>query len=324
MLYDRMEEAFDDAFRRHEIAAMKIRAYTEANIDLLEINYAKAREKVFCEDGTAEDLIYLQEEANESAVAKLKAAIVKIVEAFKKFCNDVKLKVLSFVQSKDTKEKLDTAEKKIKLNPFLGKKKIQIDDTEKQFAVVKWANDQYRKLLSKIKSGRTVDREDVREIKDEASQKMRKAMGAAAVVTITIAGAIALVKKRSAKLEADMKEFTETVEGFSSQAKQIGLEEIDITGTTVLVDAVDAVSDINKNGLRSKISGVTDVFRSIFSGISGNKKAQESVEDDVTDETDDTVLESSISNMLDDIESDLFGESTDDSDDDDEFDDFDF
>lgn len=314
MLYDKIEEAFNEADRRHEIASMKINAYIEANLDLLEINYAKAREKVMCEDGTAEDLIYLQEEANTSAGAKLKSAIKKIVEAFKKFCNDIKIKVMSFIQAKDTKDKLDKIEKKVKLNPFLAKKKIQIDDTDKQIGVVAWAHDQYRKLIGKIKSGRVVDREDVEDIKDETSHKMRKAMGAAAVISVSIIGAIALVKKRSASAEKLLKDASDDVDSLANEASGVS-EELGADVAAAGTAAVNADAEVHKFGVRAIWSAVTEPLRTIASTISGNIKAEKSSTDD-TDNDGVTYTESSISTMLDDIEFDLFGESSDDSDDD--------
>lgn len=322
MLYDRIEEAFNEADKRHEIASMKINAYMEANLDMLEINYAKAREKVMCEDGTAEDLVYLQEEANTNAVAKIKAGIAKIIEAFKKFCNDIKIKVMSFIQSKDTQEKLDKIEKKVKLNPFLAKKKIQIDDTEKQLGVVAWANDQYRKLFGKLKSGRTVDKEDIEDVKDETSHKMRKAVGAVAIISLPISAAIVLLKKRSAAAEKQMKENQAYVDSIGSMANDIS-EEFGIEIGAVVGTGMSAVTDVNKTGVRAILSGITELGRSIISAISGNVKAKGESTNDVDSDAV-TYTESSISNMLDDIESDLFGESSNDSDDDFGISDFDY
>lgn len=314
MLYDRIEEAFNEADRRHEIASMKINAYMEANLDMLEINYAKAREKVMCEDGTAEDLVYLQEEANTNAISKIKAGIAKIVEAFRKFCNDIKIKAMSLIQSKDTQEKLTKIEKKIKLNPFLSKKKIQVDDTDKQLGVVAWANDQYRKLFGKLKSGRTVDKEDIDDVKDETSRKMRKAVGVAAAISIPISAAIVLVKKRSGGIEKTLKENQAYVDTISDMADDIS-EEFGVEVGTILGAGMNAVTDVNKTGVRAAFSGITELLSGIGSALSGNTKAEKSSTNDV-DNDGVAYTESSISNMLDDIESDLFGESSNDSDDD--------
>ena len=167
-----------DITDKYSLDLMKIDAYIESVMSELDINLQRSELKVLTESGTDDDLSYLYEAAEEGAIVKIKKAVVAVVEAFKKFISDLKDRVVRIIVTKTTRDTLSKVEKKVKLNPFIAKKKVKITDS---------ACD---KDIAKVKAGIFAEK-DIQSIfkdRDNFDSDYKKAIsGAAALTTVTVA-----------------------------------------------------------------------------------------------------------------------------------------
>lgn len=187
----------EEVCESYDLAEMKINAIMEASMRELQINYASAELKVLTESGTDDDLAYLYEEANNGFVETVIKTIEKIKDAIIKFFSDMKDKILSVINKKDNMDTIDKVEKKVKLFPLLGKKKVVVENYNEEEKVCHKYLAELAKLKAKLKSGQKVETEDVEEVKSKFLDEHGKFIGIAAAVTITVTAAIALIKKMS-------------------------------------------------------------------------------------------------------------------------------
>lgn len=328
-----------DANKRYNVANAKIDAYCESMVAQYAINCKKAELKILQESGTEDDLNYLYEAAEGGAVESLKKAIEKIIEAFKKFVNEIKLKILSIIASKETDKNIEAIEKKVRFNPFLSKKKVKVEDTKKQLAVVAWAQAEYQKLISKIKSGKEVSPEEATQVHEEFTRKLKIAGGVAAAITVTVGAAILIVKKSGKSMSDEIEKIRKATDDLIGKAKDAG-GEMHIKSQ----EALKRISSgLSKTG-QAAIEALVNRWKSTLTIIrSATSKAKGGAKDNVTEESaveqneekdeideffesmsfddeDDKLFdESDAQSIVDDIETDLFGESSDDEDDDDDF-----
>lgn len=323
-----------DANKRLNIVNAKIDAYCESMLSQYEINCKKAELKVMQESGTEDDLYYLYEAAEGGAVEALKKAIDKIIEAFKKFVNEVKLKILSIVASKETDKNIENIEKKVRFNPFLSKKKVKIEDTKKQLGVVAWAQGEYQKLISKIKGGKEVDPEEATQIQEEFTKRLKVAAGIAAAVTVTVGAAVMLIRKSGKSMSDDIEGMRKNTYELMVKAKEPG--ELIVAKNQETLRRISAgISKTGQSGIEiivNRWKSALSVVRSAVSKIKGGAKdnvTEESADtvqnvekDDIDkffesfgDDSDDVFDESDAQSVVDNIESDLFGESSIDDDD---------
>ena len=336
-MIDKITSYMEDATKRYDITNMKINAYMESVLTQYEINCKKSELKILQESGTDEDLYFLQENAAENAVEGIKKAVDKIVETFKKFISEIKVKIMSLIASKETNEALDGIEKKVKFNPFLSKKKVKIEDTKKQLKVIEWAQSEIQKLISKIKGGKEVTTEDVSKVKDEFDKKLKVAAGIGAALTVTVGAAIVYLKKSGKSMNDEIE-----------KAKKVGLDLVEsaksvIGGMHVKYNSViqmisSAATGFGKAAAEVVVSGWKTALQAVRSAVSKVKGAASNVEnsglpamkestgDDLIDslinefdESGSLFDESDATDLLNDIENQLFGESEDDDSDLDDF-----
>lgn len=168
---------------------MKINAYLESTIRLSNIHREEAELKVMTEGGTADDLEFLYEEANDGAVASIKKAIQAIIEAFKQFISDLKSKIVRIIANAETKSVLKKVEKKVALNPFLKKKRIQVVDKRKPLKVIASYKAKADKCIAKVKAGAFAqkDIQGIYDLRDKYSADYKKViMGTTAMMTISV------------------------------------------------------------------------------------------------------------------------------------------
>lgn len=184
--------------RDADLSDMKIKAYIESAMREYAINIGESELKVMKESGTEEDLAYLTEEASNGAIDKIKKAVSAAIKAFKEFISRIKDRVVRLVTTADTKETMKKVEKKVKLNPFLAKKKVQVVDTRKPLKVISKYESIVDKHAAKVKSGNIKKNEVdvIRGIGSDFETEYKAAiMGTAAMMTVTVAGLIAMVNK---------------------------------------------------------------------------------------------------------------------------------
>lgn len=196
---------------------MKLDAYLESTVRNFNINLEKAELKVMQESGTADDLIYLVEEASDGAIAKIKTIIQKIIDAFKQFISELKSKVVRIICNKDTKTTLDKVQQKIKFNPILARKKVKVVDKKKPLKVIKNYQARADKHISKVKAGvfKEKEIEGIYSDKERYDADYKKAVaGTAALVTIA-------VSKLMADIRAEYNQLPSHIDGIDKETSEV-------------------------------------------------------------------------------------------------------
>lgn len=206
-----IERYMSEASQNYELAEMKVNAILEAAMRQLNINYTAAELKVMKESGTADDLAYLYEEANNGLVESIIKTIEKIKEAIVKFFSEMKDKILSIINKKETEEALNKIEKKVKLIPLLGKKKIMVENYNEELKCANKHISLLDKLKAKLKSGQDVSSEEVEKVEKSFMEEHEKLIGVSAAITITLTAAITLIKKMRGDSGKLMKDFEKNV-----------------------------------------------------------------------------------------------------------------
>lgn len=182
---------------------IKIDAYCEHVLDELDMNYEASELKVMEESGTDADYEYLIEEAENGAVTKLSNALKKVIDAFKEFISSIKSKVVRLICNANTKTVLKKIEKKLRINPFLSKKKVKIIDKKKPLAVIAKYKSTADKSIAKIKAGAfaKVDITSISSAKDAYAHAYKAAIaGAAALTTVTVGNLVKMINKEYSDL----------------------------------------------------------------------------------------------------------------------------
>lgn len=183
-------------------ANMTVTTFVESVCADLDINIQKSELKVMTESGTDDDLAYLVEAATEGAIAKIKKTVQVIIEAFTKFISDLKDRVVRVVVNKTTRDTLSKVEKKVKLNPFIARKKVQVVDKKKPLAVIEKYKNKCDKNIAKVKGGifKQSDVEGIFKDRDDFDKDYKAAVaGTAAMTTITVAN---LIKTINSELDS--------------------------------------------------------------------------------------------------------------------------
>ena len=237
-----------EACNQFDLSQMKVNAVMEAAVRELMINYEEAQLKVLKESGTDDDLAYLYEEADNGLLETVIKAIQKIKDAVIKFFSEMKDKILDAINKKENKETIDKLEKKAKLLPLIGRKKVIVEDYSKQEKVVDEHLSMLTKLKSKFKAGQKVEASDVDEIEKSFKDKYGKAIGVGAAVSVTVIAAIGIYKALSSKA--------------ASRTKML---------ETHAIDTCDSIMDSVKKGV-----GNVSVGEKIANAVSSiTKRAQE-------------------------------------------------
>ena len=196
-------EALDSLTKQLQVNLMKGQMITESVERELALNIAQAELKCMKEHGTADDLMYLEEAAEEGAAAKLKSIINKIIQMWKDFCTNIRNKVMSKICSAEARATLSKAEKKIKLNPILARKKVEVPKIDKAIGVINKYKSKVDKIAAKtIKSlGGEHTAKTLQDTKDEFRSEFNHAIaGTAATAMITVAALVAELNTQIDKL----------------------------------------------------------------------------------------------------------------------------
>ena len=312
-MLERIESLMLEANKRFDITNSKLDAYVEHVIGQYEINCKKAELKVLNESGTFEDLVYFENEAASSAIDSVKKAIEKIVETFVNIVNEIKLKILSLIAKKETKETINEMEKKIKFNPFLSNKQVQVEDTKKQLNCVAWANAELQKLISKIKSGKNVVVDEVESIGSEFKKRMESAKGISAAVKTKLSNAASMLKKAGEGMADSIEKFSKITKELINDAKSAA-GELHVEACAALKSIASKASEVGRAAVNSIVEfwrSTLAVIRSAVSKAKPEDTKNESTEmDDILDSMgSEMIFESEGDSILADIEKELFGES---------------
>ena len=317
------QEAAEDSLaidRVFDIRMMKLDSFTEAVDRELSINMAKAELKCMMEDGTEADLAYLEEAAEEGALAKFKKMIQAVIDAFKEWVSQKKSKVISKIASKEARLVLGKAEKKVKINPILARKKVQVMSSKKPLGVINSYKSKNDKVLAKTVKGIISEStmKTIGDTKESFREDFKNSIsGTTAYVTVTVAALLAELNSEIDKLPS----YVDKMEGSTSQA----LERLKTTCTEEAASAATAATNAAANFgaelAKEEINVVVDsimnkmsvlknqVLHAKDTEINNVKPVKESADDFDSDELGDTFFGGTASVF----EEDAFEESADDS-----------
>ena len=272
-------------------------------------------------DEDFDKLMVMKEEAETGILASIAKAIDKIIETFKKFYQEMKIKVLSKVVKEDFKQQVDKVEKKVKLNPFFARKKVKIDNTEKQSGVIAWFQGELQKLMSKIKGGKEVTADELDDLDDEYKKRFNTVSTASAMVETTVSNAIASAKRAVAKIGDSLDSAYKFTNAQLKNAKDAAAGAAsEVAGRLRrLASMASAAGKDMINVIVNAVLSVLSAIRQVASKVTGKVKEEEvneSVEmtsDEELDSIADEILKESakddVDSILSDIENDIFGES---------------
>ena len=293
------ESVLFDEIDDNTIYSYEIESYNEAGYDISDEDF--------------DTLIAMREAAEGGIMDSIGKAIDKIIEAFKKFYHEMKLKVLSKIVKSEFKYAVEQIKKRIKLNPFFARKKIKIANTEKQSGVIAWFQAELAKILAKLRSGKNVTPEELDDLDDEY-----KTVSNAAEVASKAADKISDSIDRAFKFTNDhLKSAKDVASGAASEVASRARR------------VASMLSSAGKDMINVLINAVLDVvasIRSAASKLTGKEKDVEDVKeesvftDDELDSMASEILEHSydVDDMIASIEADIFGESGMDFDDEEE------
>lgn len=239
------QEAAEDSLaidKSFDIRMMKLDSFTESVDRELAINIAKAELKCMLEDGTESDLAYLEEAAEEGALAKFKKMIQAVIDAFKEWVSQKKTKVISKIASKEARTVLAKTEKKVKINPILARKKVQVMSSKKPLGVINSYKSRNDKVLAKTVKGIITEStmKTIMDTKESFREDFKKSIaGTAATITVTVAALLSELNTEIDKLPS----YVDKMEGSTSQA----LERLKATCSEEAASAATAATNAAAN-----------------------------------------------------------------------------
>lgn len=295
------EAAIDSIELDHkfDVMMMKLDAYTESVDRELEINLKKAELKCITESGTDADLAYLEEAAEEGALAKFKNMIAKLISAIKEWFSQKKTKVIAKIASKEARDVLSKAEKKVKINPILANKKVQVMDEKKPLGVIHTYRSKNDKILAKTVRGMLSENtmKTLSKTKEDFRDDFRNAISAtASTTTITIA---ALLTKLNAEIN-HLPSYVDRMEKSTTDAlerlKLTCSDEAAAAATAATNAAANFGAELAKEEVNIKIDIIMNMMNVLKAQVMRAKghvvaPVVESAESESTDDFDDTFLE---------------------------------
>lgn len=274
--------ALSDKF---DLDNMKIQAYTEATEREYNIHIAQCELKCMKEAGTQDDLLYLEEAAEDGALAKFSKIIKSAIEKWKEFCSRLKSKIIAKIASKEARTVISKAEKKIKLNPILSKKKVKVMDESKPLGVIKKYKSKVDKDVSKtIKSlGGEKNMKTLLDTKESFRSEFRSAIAGEAALQVLTIGTIV------AQLAFDVEKLPMWVDNMENQHTII-LEKLQQTVSPEAAAAAQAATnaavafrtELAKEELNVHVDFIMDLMRAIKEHVmkaKGNTKITPITED---------------------------------------------
>lgn len=305
------EAAMDPLMKDLQTNLKKAWMITESVEREYDLNISQAELKCMRERGTFDDLMYLEDAAEEGAAAKLKRILDKIIQMWKDFCTSIRNKVMSKICSAEARQTLNKAEKKIKLNPILARKKVEVPKIDKPLGVISKYKSKVDKIAAKHIKGLVAETtaKTLAETKDDFRAEFNKSIsGTAAVTMITVSAVIAQLNAEIEKLPHFVDNCEKVHSEVLNKLKGTVSDETAAAATAMTQACMNFRTELAKEELNQHLSFVMDLMGALRGAV---LKAQgKHVVNDVKESADDD-----FDYLADD---DIFGESAE-ADDDDAF-----
>ena len=297
------ERIMSEMNKRFDIDLKRSEACIEVAIMEASINIEEAEYKMICENGTEDDLDYMLEEAEEGFVAKIKAALKKILDAVVEFFKSLRDKIVGFFSKKETDEQMKKMEQKAKTNPLFRNKKIEIDNTEEELKLIDKYKQKLKTFFARVKSGNSIGNDEIDDAEDSFLRKHGAIIAGGTVVTIGVA--IALLRKRASKVKQETDASEKEIQEFIDKAMNEFDRVIEPEKATLLQKIADKFAKVGKKEGEVKTKGVTGLIskiKGLFNKRNGNAEPEDDENTnesayDSYDEDNDTYMESSADDL---------------------------
>ena len=256
----------------YDINVMRINAVVEAANRQREINFHEAELKVMQESGTDDELTMLIEAAESDFVENIQKAIEALRQAVIKFFSECRQKLVELMSKRDDANKLDQLEKRMKLIPLIGKKKVMVEDYDAEVALAKKSLKELQGLTAKLRGKQEVDASAVASIKKSYDDAHGDLIGASNAKTVSINDAVKMAKKMIASGTAELKEREDTALKACDDAKK-DAEKANANVANQIANAICHICKTAQNDYHRCVNGIMASIKKAIGGYKAEQKA---------------------------------------------------
>lgn len=282
-----MNEILREINSAYDINTMRINAVVEAANRQREINFHEAELKVMQESGTDDELAMLIEAAESDFVENIQKALDALRQAVIKFFSECRQKLVDLMSKRDDANKLDQLEKRMKLIPLIGKKKVMIEDYDAEVALAKKHLKDLAGLTSKLRSKQEVDASAVAAVKKSYDDAHGDLIGASNAKTVSINDAVKMAKKMIASGNAELKEREDTALKACDDAKK-DAEKANANVANQIANVICHICKTAQNDYHRCVNGIMASIKKAIGGYKAEQKTAEKpgVKNESTDDSD--------------------------------------
>lgn len=282
-----MNEILREINSAYDINTMRINAVVEAANRQREINFHEAELKVMQESGTDDELAMLIEAAESDFVENIQKALDALRQAVIKFFSECRQKLVDLMSKRDDANKLDQLEKRMKLIPLIGKKKVMIEDYDAEVALAKKHLKDLAGLTAKLRGKQEVDASAVAAVKKSYDDEHGDLIGASNAKTVSINDAVKMAKKMIASGNAELKEREETALKACDDAKK-DAEKANANVANQIANVICHICKTAQNDYHRCVNGIMASIKKAIGGYKAEQKTAEKpgVKNESTDDSD--------------------------------------
>lgn len=282
-----MNEILREINSAYDINTMRINAVVEAANRQREINFHEAELKVMQESGTDDELAMLIEAAESDFVENIQKALDALRQAVIKFFSECRQKLVDLMSKRDDANKLDQLEKRMKLIPLIGKKKVMVEDYDAEVSLAKKHLKDLAGLTAKLRGKQEVDASAVAAVKKSYDDDHGDLIGASNAKTVSINDAVKMAKKMIATGNAELKEREETALKACDDAKK-DAEKANANVANQIANVICHICKTAQNDYHRCVNGIMASIKKAIGGYKAEQKTAEKpgVKNESTDDSD--------------------------------------
>lgn len=282
-----MNEILREINSAYDINTMRINAVVEAANRQREINFHEAELKVMQESGTDDELAMLIEAAESDFVENIQKALDALRQAVIKFFSECRQKLVDLMSKRDDANKLDQLEKRMKLIPLIGKKKVMVEDYDAEVALAKKHLKDLAGLTAKLRGKQEVDASAVAAVKKAYDDAHGDMIGASNAKTVSINDAVKMAKKMIASGNAELKEREDTALRACDDAKK-DAEKANANVANQIANVICHICKTAQNDYHRCVNGIMASIKKAIGGYKAEQKTAEKpgVKNEYTDDSD--------------------------------------
>lgn len=282
-----MNEILREINSAYDINTMRINAVVEAANRQREINFHEAELKVMQESGTDDELAMLIEAAESDFVENIQKALDALRQAVIKFFSECRQKLVDLMSKRDDANKLDQLEKRMKLIPLIGKKKVMVEDYDAEVSLAKKHLKDLSGLTAKLRGKQEVDASAVAAVKKSYDDDHGDLIGASNAKTVSINDAVKMAKKMIASGNAELKEREETALKACDDAKK-DAEKANANVANQIANVICHICKTAQNDYHRCVNGIMASIKKAIGGYKAEQKTAEKpgVKNESTDDSD--------------------------------------